>query len=278
MDQHMNEPITPSLENLRKAEEENVGVTTRILGETLNLVDDLRGLYDWLAAELCKPGRADRCPDVIPGIPLLRASEYHLHSAVLSCLRCHITDSCAASRMAIESVAVLAKMQRQPEVARLWMEAGVDDQAARAYRRATSGPELFSADDAELRDLKIHYDLCAKQTHPGFASMVRRLRTPTPSTSSQVEVEFHWFDIRPESKAEPARTFLWIADTHLKILDLYARVFKAALDETAWMLRRNGVEARHVMHTQKWMHAISQSDAGYQAKRSSDDRDPTPLV
>ena len=112
----MNEPITPSFENLRKAEEENVGVTTRILGETLNLVNDLRGLYDWLAAELCKPGRADRYPDVIPGIPLLRASEYHLHSAVLSCLRCHITDSCAASRMAIESVAVLAKMQRQPEV------------------------------------------------------------------------------------------------------------------------------------------------------------------
>jgi hypothetical protein len=190
----MNEPIVPSLENLRKAEEENVGVMTRILGDTLTLVDDLRGLYDWLAAELCKPGGADRCPDVMPGIPLLRASEYHLHSAVLSCLRCHVTDSCAASRMAVESVAVLAKMQRQPEVARLWAEAGVDDQAAKAYRRATSGPELFPADDAELKELKRHYDLCAKQTHPGFASMVRRLRASTPSRPSQVEVEFHWFE------------------------------------------------------------------------------------
>ena len=257
----MEEPINPSLENLRKAEEENVDVTTRILGETLSLVDDLRGLYDWLAAELCKPGGAERCPDVIPGIPLLRASEYHLHSAVLSCLRCHVTDSCAASRMAIESAAVLAKIHRQPEVARLWMEAGVDDRAARDYRRATSGPELFPAGDAELDELKRHYDLCAKQTHPGFVSMVRRLRGPAPDGSSQIGFEFHWFDVRPDSKAEPARTFLWIVDMHLKILDLYARVFKAALDETAWMLRRNAVEARHVVHTQRWMHAIVQSDA-----------------
>jgi hypothetical protein len=257
----MKEPISPSLENLRKAEEENVGITTRMLGETLSLVDDLRGLYDWVAAELCKPGGAERCPDVVPGIPLLRASQYHLHSAVLSCLRCHVTDSCSASRMAIESAAVLAKMHRRPEVARLWMEAGVDDQAAREYRRATSGPELFPQGDAELEDLKRHYDLCAKQTHPGFASMVRRLRAPAPAGPSQIGLEFRWFDIGPESKGEPARAFLWIVDTHLKILDLYARVFKAALDETAWMLRRNVVEARHVVHTQRWIPAIAQSDA-----------------
>jgi hypothetical protein len=249
--------IPPSLNNLRKWEEENAQVTARGLGDTLDLVDDLRKLYDWIATEACTPRGVSVCPEVVPGIQLLRSSEYHLHSAVLSCLRCHLTDSFAASRMAIESAAVLAKMKRQPTLFNLWVRAGVDDTVAKRYRKETGGAQLFPADEADMKQLKVDYDFCAKQTHPGFVSMVRRLRLPN---AADMTVEFHWFDIRPDSRAEPARTFFWIVSTHRRILDVYARIFKLALDDAAWMLRRNSIEATVGVHLAKWMSVIVQRD------------------
>jgi hypothetical protein len=87
-------------------------------------------------------------------------------------------------------------MKRQPDLFELWVRAGIDDTVAKRYRKETSGPALFPAEDKDLKQLKTDYDLCAKQTHPGFVSMVRRLRLPGASPMS---VEFHWFDIRPDS-------------------------------------------------------------------------------
>jgi len=220
-----------------------------------------------MATELAKPGGAERCPEAVPGLSFLRASQYYLHSGALTCLRCHLTESFADTRMAIETVAVLALMKRKPEVAYLWMEAGTKDDAAKKYRRETKGPAIFPAEDSSLTELKSHYDLCARQTHPGFVSMVRRLRLPR---GQGLSFEFHWFEALPGSEAEPARTFLWIAETHLKILDTYARIFKAALEETSWMLRRNAVEAGISVNVEKWMPKMIMEEGWHKYEREEE--------
>lgn len=263
----MEESGPHSLEGLRLAEDENYSIIVRSLGDTLQLVPDLAALYDWMAAELCKPGGAERCPEAVPGLSFLRASQYYLHSGALTCLRCHLTESFADTRMAIESVAVLALMKRKPEVAYLWMEAGINDDAGKKYRRETKGPAIFPAEDTNLTELKGHYDLCARQTHPGLVSMVRRLRLP----AGKVPIfEFHWFDVRPESEAEPARTFLWIAETHLKVLEIYASIFMAAVEEKSWMLRRNALEASIILNVKKWMPKIIKEEGWYKSEPESE--------
>jgi len=247
--------MTDSLENLRQGEEHNFAVTRDRLGETFSLVQDLNDLYDWFAGRI-----AERGPSVttatVPGIYLFRGSQNMLNAGVLDCLRCHLTESAANTRVAIECVAFTSRISRHPHLGREWIEAGASDEAYDKYRRKFSGSSIFPKDEPDLEELSKRYDLCAKQGHPSFISFARRLEfdPQTPGAS-----KFHVFDIKEDNGAEPHRTFLWIVDTHARILDVYHRVFADVLknDAIGWDLRRNALEAKLAVHAMKWLPVIS---------------------
>ena len=268
MTQHMD--AAGALERLRQGEEANFAASTAEVGEVLSVIEALVSLYDWIASELGKPGVPERCVDVVPGLPFLRFAQYLLVAAELNSLRCQLSDAAVQTRMAVEAVAVLDKMQREPDLVYLWLRAGVDPAEAKKYRKRTSGPKLFPPDNEEMRPLAGFYDVAARLSHPGFASIVRRLHIPP---GSRTALDFHWFEVPLGSKAEPARTLFWVAEAHCCILDVFVRIFRAVIDGEAWKIRRDSADALLNVQAQKWMPTIGPHEDWY--KKADPDESAT---
>ena len=248
--------MTDWLENLRQGEDQNFAIARDRLGDTFSLVQDLNDLYDWFAGRIAERGPSVT-PATVPGIYLFRGSQNMLNAGVIDCLRCHLTESSANTRVAIECVAFTSRISRHPHLGREWIEAGASDEAYDKYRRKFSGSSIFPKDEPDLEELSKRYDLCAKLGHPSFISFARRLEFNPKAPGSS---KFHVFDVREGNGAEPVRTFLWIVDTHATILDVYHRVFAAVVknDQAGWDVRRNGLEAKLHLHSAKWLPVISQ--------------------
>lgn len=193
---------------------------------------------------------ADAPNDDVVAANLLCAAQYHLVQGVLDALRGQLADSFAHSRLAIEAAAFAAHARRSPEAAELWLRSGERSEAYRDYRRAFVSRDIFPRDDELLADLFTQYDTSAKQTHPSLYRSARHLRF----TGADAAGEFHYFQLAPDDESEPARTFLWIVDTHVQLLKVFARVFAdvVAVNKSSWEIRVNYVDTRVTLAYFRW--------------------------
>ena len=239
------------IEEIRESGEQNYQTSKKLLGDTLSLADDVLDLYRVLAEIMTKSQLAVR-DEYATALHFLVGSQYQLTVGVLSALRGHVPDALRGTRMAIELCAFAACVKRNPALAVDWLNAGTSDAAYEVYRRKFTTSKLFPRGLREWKELKDRYDIAAKLSHPSvymMAGHARYRRTPTA-----LNMEFHYFPLRHDDASEPTRTFLWIIDTHLKILHAFEDVLRQAIvsDRARWNLRITTIDAKLDGHKQKW--------------------------
>src|SRR5438552_100670 len=140
-------------DDLRDSEEANFRLACEQLGNSITLVGDVDELYDVLA-DLIMARAPAATIELIAGSHFLRLAQYHLRLGALDCLRCHLTDSFAHSRMGIEAAAFAARVARHPHMAEEWIRAGESADAYEKYRSKFSGSRaLFPDSDPTLTEL-----------------------------------------------------------------------------------------------------------------------------
>lgn len=236
------------------AAERNYRESLRLLGDSVLLVQDFVDLYQ-------------RMFDIVAGSPLALKDEHVMGlkfsmaarcgfiTAVADCLRCQLADTFAKTRMAIEQAAFAARVRRHPHLATVWLNAGHDDAAYDEYRHKFT--KLFPGDHALLRALGERYDICAKQTHPSIYSHAGRSKVEESATAYAYTLKFDYF-VAERDGSEPLRTFFWIVNTHMLIINVFRETLSGALagDAAALGLRANSVEAKYFSHLGGWAERI----------------------
>ena len=86
-----------------------------------------------------------------------------------------------------------------------------------------------------------------------------RLKVVRDASSGTIELKYAYFE--SGNKADLARMFLWVLDTHFGIIQVFARVLEGAIkhDKKKWELRYNAFEARLIVQKKRWQPLIGRS-------------------
>lgn len=243
------------INEVREGEEANFQKALDVLGDSVSLVQDLLDLYSLIAQIIERSGVGPR-DDVVLGAQFLLGCRYQLTLAALAVLRGHFSDSFYFSRKAIELCAFAARVKKHPHLARVWVLAA-DSQASHSeYREKFSPGKLFPEDHEVLGKLGERYDLCCKKTHPSIYSLGGHVQAQ--ETESKFRLTFDYFELKDKDRSEPARSLLWLLDTHFGILRIFEEVLADAIahDHKKWEIRRNAADARISLHKGKWKSVI----------------------
>ncbi len=244
--------IAGDIEEIRESEEHNYRTSKKLLGDTVSLVDDLTDLYQVLSEIATKSPLAAR-DEYVMALHFLSACRYRLTIGSLAALRGHITDALRDCRLAIEACGFAAHIKRNPALARDWLDAGTSDAAYVAYRKKFgSGKKLFPSGLRQFQVLANRYDLTSKLGHPSIYKMAAH--TKYKRTATALEIHFHYFEVRPDDLSEPPRTFLFVIDTHFRLLRVFEDVLAKAIahDRARWDLRITTIDAKLDGHKEKW--------------------------
>lgn len=237
------------IDQVRELEEANYQTAQRYLGETASLVEDLLDLYKLLVDIIKAPGPRD---EIVAASQFLMACRYQLTLGALAIVRGHLTDSFFFARKAIELCAFAARVKKHPHLAMVWLCAGDDDASYEKYREKFSPGKLFPEDQATLGELSDRYDICSKHIHPSLYSFLGHIETVR--TEREFNIKFNYFQLRRKDPSEPIRTFLWVADTHFRILRVFEEVLSDVItyDRQKWEVQRNAIEGKIAVHKEKW--------------------------
>jgi hypothetical protein len=242
------------LEQLRNAEECNYTASLSRLGQTATLIDDFSDAYRTLN-DLLRQSQ-DPPEHLLAVSILLLSTEYQLEKACLECVRGHLTDSVQITRRAIESAAFAARIARHPHLAPLWFRASTDDGSYDEYKDKFSPKKIFPKDDELLAKLEDRWDHASRVSHSSAYSVARRSSIHLGEGS--LEFGFKVFETDDEDRSEPARTLLYILDTHLGILRVFEKVLREQLGDLfkSWEVRRNGLDAKLAAYKELWRDVI----------------------
>ena len=98
----------------------------------------------------------------------------------------------------------------------------------------------------ELAALKGKYDLCSRLMHSGVSGMAGHFKT-TPDSFRLI-----FFDLPPDKSL--FSTFMVLLETHKDMLSLFGRILEPHTNArlAAWKVRLNSVEAKFMVHAQRW--------------------------
>lgn len=231
------------LEAVRKAEDANYRHSRKMVGEIGDMVQDFVQLYAALGSMVQKRHRKHAELLVIVGQSLM-ACRTDLIIGALSACRGHLSDSFMYSRRAIEFSAFAAAVQREPQLARIWQELGRDRPSYNKYLRTFRTEKLFPKHDPHLLDLSERYNVAAKYAHPSRFAFAGRVGATT--NEAEMSLTFDYFQVSNADPSEPARTLLWILNTHFVILLVFEKLMADALgkDRGTWVAAREGVASR----------------------------------
>jgi hypothetical protein len=240
------------LEDVYGNADRNYRESLRLLGESVQLVQDFVDLYQHMF-KVVAGSKCSAQDEYVMGTKFAMAARAGLVTAVADCLRCQLHDTFSKTRLAIEQVAFAARVKRHPHLAKVWLEAGHDDAAYDDYRKKFG--KLFPADHVLLHELGDRYDVCAKQTHPSIYSFAGRSKIEDTGTTYTLLFDYFQADC---DGSEPLRTFFWILNTHMLIVNVFREVLSEALanDAKGLEVHANSVEAKYFLHLGGWVDRI----------------------
>lgn len=240
------------LDEVYENADRNYRESLRLLGDSVLLVQDFVDLYQRIS-EVVASSKLGANDEYVMGLKFLQGARYYLVVGITDCLRCHLTDSFAKTRMAIEHAAFAARVGRHPHFAKIWLEAGHDDAAYEEYREKFK--KLFPRDHALLNLLGGRYDMCAKQTHPSIYSFAGRSKVT--ESAEHFTFTFEYFQAESDG-SEPVRTFFFIVNTHMQISNLFLGVLGDALvnDAKALEVRASSTEVKYALQVSRWLERI----------------------
>jgi hypothetical protein len=244
----------PDLKMQIEAENRNFDVTTKMLGNSTDLVQDFQELYKSLAAFVVVPdgGAATEGAKVtMLALHFLMKSRGNLLIGVLALLRGYRGNSLLYLRGAIEACAFAAHIRRKPELVDVWLNAADDSHAYKTYKTYKGHfKALFPKDDSLLQQLYERYDRCSQVIHSSLYSMAGHFSYSDDDEG--MGVRFNLFDIQGDHSI--VSNFFFALDTHRRILKRFAETLSGEIKPNAnvWELRFNSVEAKVNVHREKW--------------------------
>jgi len=247
------------IDHVRLAEESNYNVARQRVGDSGSLIQDLIDLYS-LLGDLVRESGVSPDDELVAASQFLLACRYQLTVGALTALRGHINDSFYFTRKAIELVAFAARVDKHPDLAMVWLQAGRSDISYQRYREKFKPGKLFPKDHEILGKLYNRYDHCSKLLHPSAYSLAGHINIE--QSTDRVDFKFDYFQLQDSDLSEPIRTLLWIADTHFGILRIFQEILKRAIahDPTKWETRRNAVDARIGLAKARWKHTLMREE------------------
>jgi hypothetical protein len=212
-----------SVLRLAAEEQKNLDHAMAFLGDTYDLLTDLERLYDTLR-QLCRlPNDADNNDTTFAaGLNgnLMFICRRQLTLATLTLFRGYWNDSQIQLRKALETCAFAARMGKHPHMARIWVQAGISDEAFEKFRKAFT--KLFPDDDPQLKILGEHYDACSKAMHSSIYGVAHYFAHPRRKpTNTSIDV----FDVWTNAKL--VETFITSISLHLIMLRVFERLLAA---------------------------------------------------
>jgi hypothetical protein len=231
-----------SVFKLAAEDAKNLDNAVKLLGDTYDIITDLEDLHDRLPYLCLFPDDADKNDVTFAAglnASLMMICRRQLTLGTLTLLRGYRNDHLLHLRRALETCAVAARMGKHPHMARLWIEAGNDDEAFERFRNKFV--KLFPDDDPQLKKLGEQYDVCSKAMHSGIYGVANYLAPSRlrPSTSL-VSV----FDVGTDAKL--VATFMASVAFHLIMLRIFERLLTPNIGERmkTWASELSAVEVK----------------------------------
>lgn len=245
------------MKELIEAECKNFQANEQALGESAELIHDFETIYEALTPCLVSPPSEPDKSARAASVYLLAFCRRQVTMSGLALLRSYRTDSLLHLRRSIEACAFSVRICKHPELALVWGNAGSDENAYRQYRAAFKAMDVFPNEKhpdylPELAFLKDKYDLCSRLMHGGVFGLAGHFKT-TPDSFRMI-----YFDLPHDHSL--FSTLVMLLESHTKILALFGRVLESHTNDrmTAWKVRLNSVEAKLIVHAQRWAPMIEQ--------------------
>jgi hypothetical protein len=243
------------LNEIREKEEANYQTSLRVLGDSVSLVQDLLDVHALITTTAAR-SKLILKPEHYVTLHFSLAARYHLTIGSLAVLRAHPTDAVRNGRMAIECAAFAARVKTNPDMAPVWIDAGLSDEAYERYLKVFSSGKIFPDEHPVLRELGKRFDTTSKVSHPSLYALAQHVRIA--KTDAGAEVMFHYFPVDKPSWTEPARTFFWTVDTHFGAVRVFVDVLAKPLERERAVIdvRVNAIDAKLTLHKNRWREAI----------------------
>ncbi|MEP7362311.1 MAG: hypothetical protein ABI972_03580 [Acidobacteriota bacterium] len=180
----------------------------------------------------------------------------------LSVLKMYQGDALMHLRKAIEMCAFGIRINKHPELARTWVEAGKDldkdwkKLKYKAYRDAFATKLVFPAKghpdfDPAVADLKHIWELCSKPVHGSIFGVASYLANFPRGQKGQMG---EFFDLEDDFLQS---LFFYTLCTHLTILKLLGAVIESYMDDPApWRKELQYADHKLDRHLRKWIPSI----------------------
>lgn len=247
--------MADELDDVREKEEANYHIPLRVLGDSVSLVQDLLDVHALITTTAAR-SKLILKPEHYVTLHFSLAARYHLTIGSLAALRAHPTDAVRNGRMAIECAAFAARVKTNPDMAPVWIDAGLSDEAYDRYLKVFSSGKIFPDEHPVLRELGSRFATTSKVSHPSLYALAQHVRIA--KTDAGAEVKFHYFPVDKPSWTEPARTFFWTVDTHFGAVRVFVDALAKPLESERAVIdvRVNAIDAKLTVHKNRWREAI----------------------
>ena len=257
----MKKSKTTDLTEIGQKEAENLENATKYLKASALLIGDIESLYLGIAPLVKFPGGNLDSPDQLALLVTLVCHQVMMSrmlftKSVIAALRMYQGDALTHLRRAIETCAFTVRMSRHRNLCKVWSEAAFDDKNYNTYRKAFRTEDAFPkqghADfNPLLSTLKDTFDLASKRLHGSVYGMANHFQSVPRDRNAPYTRNVNFFDMPPESFPS---TYFTILNTHLTILDLYARILEPHLTDFAqWKSEYDLIKERVSRHVNSWV-------------------------
>ena len=262
------------LDRLIAARHNNIQVSRQRLGDTCSLAEDVAQAYDALNRLMHETSDPPAHFPIIGGLQL--AAQHEFSRAILDVLACQLTDAMGPTRRAVELAGFAGLIARDSSLAQTWMLATDREDAYGLYRSAFKTGRVFPKEGEELlQRLYRRYDRCSKQLHGSIYSVASRMTIS--QSARELSVEWQSFECSEADRSEPATSFLYVIDTHMGILELFAGLYREQLGPRwpAWEVRFHPLQAKVHAHIERWRPLIQAARLA-RGEPETDEDDPNP--
>ncbi len=181
--------------------------------------------------------------DIVFAAIFVMRSGYSFEKGLVEVMRVHLSDSWGYMRSAIEAAGFVDLVRRDHALARTWLGAGTDEAQYELYRKRFRMARLFPEADPLMRKLRAMYDWASRMaSHGSPYSFSMRLLVAQQGTAQQIR--FGYQDVkRPgDIPGDVLTMFMVHINTHLTILQVFARALKDVIEKATWDLYFNTAE------------------------------------
>lgn len=209
------------------------------------LPERVTGVYTALreSVERAKANPRQVDDDVTFAMLFLMRSAYAFERGLVEVMQVHLSDSFGHLRSALEAAGFADLVRRDRSLAGTWLDAANDEARYDLYRKKFRTNRMFPEADPPMRQIRLMYDWASRMaSHGSVYSFSTRLDVVREGAGVRFNYRYH--DVRrPEDvPRDVLAIFMVHINTHLAVLQVFARALKDVIEKAVWDLHFNTAE------------------------------------